>query len=299
MEKTSRYVEWPTLGLWFAIVLVWSAALWVLAAWSLAIAALFLVPALVLHASLTHEVIHGHPFASRRLSEALVWINPGLFVPFARFRDLHLRHHMDARLTDPYDDPESNYLDCADWKRLPKIVQVIRRWNNTLLGRIVLGPALGQWDFMRSDWRAIRMGEAVVARAWALHMLGCVAVLWAVSASAMPIWLYLLCCYAAAGILRIRTFLEHQAHDHASGRTVIIEARCPLAFLFLFNSLHVVHHMHPRLPWYRLPRVYQARRDALIDRKTCYFFPSYTAVFKAYFLRAKDPVPHPLWSRGD
>ncbi len=33
---------------------------------------------------------------------------------------MHMAHHRDAILTDPYDDPESNYLDPAVWARLPR-----------------------------------------------------------------------------------------------------------------------------------------------------------------------------------
>jgi fatty acid desaturase len=96
-------------------------------------------------------------------------------------------------------------------------------------------------------------------------------------------------------ILKIRTFLEHQAHERARGRTVIIEDRGILAFLFLNNNLHVVHHMHPRMPWYRLPGLYQENRARYLGRNGGYRYGSYGEIFRRYFLKAKDPVPHPLW----
>ena len=43
----------------------------------------------------------------------------GLFYPFRRFKGLHLTHHNDERLTDPYDDPESYYRSAMDWERIP------------------------------------------------------------------------------------------------------------------------------------------------------------------------------------
>ena len=51
--------------------------------------------------------------------------------------------------------------------------------------------------------------------------------------SEMPFWAYLLSAYLGLSLLKIRTFLEHQAHEKARGRTVIIEDRGPLALLFL------------------------------------------------------------------
>jgi fatty acid desaturase len=113
----------------------------------------------------------------------------------------------------------------------------------------------------------------------------------------MPVWAYLLAAYLGLSLLKLRTFLEHQAHARASGRSVIIEDRGPLAFLFLNNNLHVVHHMHPDVPWYTLPAVYRARKDHYLRRNGGYLFRSYGQIFRLYLWRAKDPVPHPLWPR--
>ncbi|WP_299724634.1 fatty acid desaturase [uncultured Tateyamaria sp.] len=289
-------VEWVTLGLYLGCVGAVLASLFVLAPWSLGLAVVVLTLALVLHSSISHEVLHGHPFPSRIASEALVLVNPGLFVPYLRFRDTHLAHHQDARLTDPYDDPESNYLDPGVWEVLPRPLRWILAWNNTLAGRIVLGPILSQMAFMRCDWRAIRQGDAQVIKGWLLHLPGVALVLGVVWAAPMGLGWYLLACYAALSILKIRTFLEHQAHVLSRGRTVIVEDRGLLAFLFLNNNLHVVHHMHPRVPWYRLPRLYRANAARYLACNEGYRYGSYREVFARHFWRAKDPVAHPLWS---
>ncbi len=254
--------------------------------------------ALVLHASLTHEILHGHPFPSRVASEALAYINPGLAIPYLRFRDTHLAHHQDVCLTDPYDDPESNYLDPDVWQRMPAWLQFLRRVNNTLAGRMLFGPAIGQISFMAQDWQAIRAGDFQVAKGWLWHIPGAVLVIWLVSLTPMPFWLYLVAAYAALSVLKIRTFLEHQAHEKARGRTVVIEDRGPLALLFLNNNLHMVHHMHPRVAWYRLPGLYRTNRARYLSRNEGYYYRSYAQVFARHFLSAKDPVPHPLWSKG-
>lgn len=97
--------------------------------------------------------------------------------------------------------------------------------------------------------------------------------------------------------MKIRTFLEHQAHDRARGRTAIVEDRGPLAMLFLNNNLHVVHHMHPRVAWYDLPRLYADNRTHYQTRNGGYVFASYGEIFRRYLWRRKDPVPHPIWRR--
>lgn len=286
--------EWGTFALILACYGLWLALLFApLPAW---LSVLLLVPVLTLHSSLTHEVLHGHPFRARALNEALMALPLTLFIPYGRFRDLHLAHHMDARLTDPYDDPESNYLDPVVWAGLPRWKRTVYAVNNTLLGRILLGPAIGQLRFMAQDWAQRR--DRAVWLAWALHLPGLVAVLALVAVAPLPVWAYLPAAYAALGVLKIRTFLEHRAHVVTRARTVIIEDRGPLAFLFLNNNLHVVHHMNPAAPWHRLPALYRAGRDRYLACNEGYLFRSYGEVFRRYLFKPKDPVAHPLWRRG-
>lgn len=293
MRKETR-VEWPTIGLMvlcygaWAVAITWAAAFWLPLGMALA------VLAIALHSSLTHEALHGHPFKSERLNEATVFLCLGLFVPFRRFRDLHLAHHVDSILTDPYDDPESNYMDPDVWARLPHWGQAILRANNTLAGRMVFGPALSVWTLCRDDWRAVRSGDGKVLNAWLMHLPGVVPVVALVIWAPMPVWAYLISAYGAFSVLKIRTFLEHRAHERASGRTVVIEDKGPLALIFLNNNLHVVHHMHPKVAWYRLPKLFEENREKYLKRNDGYYYRSYAEIFRQHFLTPKDPVPHPL-----
>ena len=246
--------------------------------------------------SLQHEVLHGHPFASQRLNEALIFPGLVLTIPYQRFKATHLQHHYDPALTDPYDDPESNYCDPAAWECLPRGLQGLLRANNTLIGRMVLGPLLGNWAFIAGDWAAIREGDRVIRRAWALHLAGVALVLvWLWGVTDMPLWAYVVAAYLGQAFLKIRTYLEHRAHTAFRARTVIVEDRGPLALLFLNNNFHVVHHMHPTVPWYRLPALYAARRAHYLRRNDGYVYASYAEVFRRYFIKVKDPVPHPVW----
>ena len=287
-------VEWGTLGLIVACYGAWLAVIFFLPVW-VAIPAMGVVAAL--HSSLTHEALHGHPFRSRWLNEGLMALPLTLFIPYQRFRDLHLAHHRDETLTDPYDDPESNYLDPKVWRSLRSWQRQMLSVNNTLLGRVVLGPAIGQVMFMRDEVRGALRGDVEILQAWVIHLLGVAMVLWVVSQSLMPIWAYLLSAYLGLGLVKIRTFLEHRAHEDTSARTVIIEDRGLLAFLFLNNNLHVVHHMNPRAPWYRLPALYRAEKDRYLTSNHAYVYRSYSEIIRTYLWRAKDPVAHPLWSK--
>ena len=293
--ELDRTFEWPTILLLVVTYLVWATGtmLW---AHSALLSLILTAVAIAQFSSLQHEVLHGHPFRNQGLNEALVFPSLALVVPYERFRDTHLQHHYDPALTDPYDDPESNYFDPAVWETLPGPVRWLLRMNNTLLGRMVFGPAIGIWVFIRADLYAARHGDVRVGRAWALNGAGVILVLiWLMNVGMMPVWAYVLAVYLGFSLLKIRTFLEHRAHEVCRARTVVIEDRGPLALLFLNNNYHVVHHMHPAVPWYRLPALYASRRDHFLRRNDAYVYANYVEIFRRYLFRAKDPVPHPVW----
>ena len=293
-----RAFEWPTLALLAVVYGLWALATTGLAEWSLPLAMLLATWTAAQHSSLCHEMLHGHPFRDARLNAALVFPALSVLIPYLRFRDTHMAHHRDESLTDPYDDPESNYLDPAVWNRLPGWQRRVLEWNNTLAGRLLIGPLVGQLAFMRADWAQIRAGDRRVLAGWLLHLPAVTLVAWWVLAvGQMPLWAWGVSVYAAMSLLKIRTFLEHQAHERAPGRTVVIEDRGPLAFLFLNNNLHVVHHMHPKAAWYTLPALYAANRARYLGSNLGYRYRSYAEIFARHVLRPKDPVPHPLWPR--
>ncbi len=291
-------VEWSTLGLIVACYAAFGLCLFGLAAWVPILSIPVMACIIAMHASLTHEVLHGHPFQIKALNELMVLPALNLTIPYHRFRDLHLEHHRDSNLTDPYDDPETNFLDPAVWSRMPKWKRKLFAANNTLLGRITLGPAIGTALFLQDEVRALRRGDRSVCIAWAIHAVCVAGILALVVVSPMPVWAYLVSAYAGMSILKIRTFLEHRAHEKSRGRTVIIEDRGFLAFMFLNNNLHVVHHMHPQAAWYELPEIYAASKARYADMNDGYIYRSYGEVFRRYFVKAKDSVPHPLWPQG-
>ncbi|SEN27851.1 Fatty acid desaturase [Pseudorhodobacter antarcticus] len=286
-------IEGGTLALLALTYAVWGGATTLGYALSPALGIVLAGLAIVQFSSLQHEALHGHPFRIRWLNETVVSPALTLTVPYGRFRDTHLAHHHDPVLTDPYDDPESNFFDPAVWVRLPGWARALFSANNTLLGRIVLGPIVGNAMWLRSEAALFAQNAPGLRRDWGLHALGLVPVVAWLWMAAMPWWAYLLAAWLGHGLLKIRTFLEHRAHVDPAGRTVVVEDRGPLSILFLNNNFHAVHHAHPGVPWYQLPALYTASRGAVLARNDGYVYRSYGAVFARYFLRAKDPLVHP------
>lgn len=295
-RRRRRVVEWPTF---LALAGCYAAWLGVTFAWSWLPVIVFVPLAaycVALQSSLRHEALHGHPTRSIHVNEALVFPPLCLLIPYRRFRDMHLRHHFDARLTDPYDDPESWFLAERDWDELPRPLKVLLRMNNTLAGRLVLGPPLSVFGLVRHDARAVLAGDRRIAAAWGVHILGAVAVvLWLTLVAGMPVWAYLLAAsWPGLSLLMLRTYAEHQAHPDVPQRTAIIEASPLFSFVFLNNNLHYVHHKRPRVPWYELPGLYRAERARMRQENGGFGYAGYLELARRHLLRPHQPVPHPF-----
>lgn len=294
-QSAKPSVEWPTValivacyGLWFAAgIYVWPV--------SPVLALILLALTVAMQSSLVHEVLHGHPTRNARLNEAMVALPIGLTWPFRRFKALHLRHHADERLTDPFDDPESYYQALWKHEEMPRWLRTLLRFNNTMLGRLICGPWLSVIGLMLGDIRLIRAGDKSVRFAWILQALGwAVVVPIVIYGFGMPFWVYVLgAVWPGLSLISIRTYAEHQWSEDPEGRTIIVE-KTPLAFLFLNNNLHFVHHARPTVAWYQLPQQFRERRDAWVAENKGYVFPNYVTMLKAYAFKAKEPVTHPI-----
>lgn len=291
-------VEWPTVFLALFCYGTWLIS--GLLIWNLypVLALAVLAFTVALQSSLVHEILHGHPTRNAVVNEAFVFLPIGLVWPFRRFKTLHLRHHADERLTDPFDDPESYYQALWVHEEMPPAMKALLKVNNTMVGRFVLGPWLSAIGFVIDDAKQMLAGDKAIRKAWLLHAAGLAVVLPIIQFGfGIPLWLYVLApMWIGQSLISIRTFAEHQWSEHPEGRTVIVE-RSPLAFLFLNNNLHFVHHKQPTVAWYRLPTLFQARREEWLTANKGYVYPNYWALLKAYAFKAKEPVVHPVLCR--
>ncbi|MBM3520134.1 MAG: fatty acid desaturase [Alphaproteobacteria bacterium] len=290
-----RATEWPTIALIALVYVVIATLVWFHASlpwWILLPVGSYFA---ALHSSLQHEVLHGHPTGNRLINEALIFVTPHFWLPFPRYRDTHLTHHNDRHLTDPRRDPESMYMLPEDWNALPGIKRRLYRMNNTLVGRMVMGPAITVIRFWSGEFVEIAKGDAYTARAWAYHAAACaVMIYYIVAIAGMPLWQYvLLFAYPGVSLALVRSFCEHQAAEDPDHRTIIVEASPFWSLLFLNNNLHVAHHTRPTLAWYRLPAYYRAEKPGLLAKNDGYFMKGYGEIFRRYGLVAKEPVPHP------
>ena len=296
--------EWQTL---VAIILCY--AIWLGSTYSysfvaenygmaVGVAMLFCVTSVItaFHTSLQHEVVHGHPTPLGWLNEALIFPSLIFVYPFRRYRQLHLKHHVNENLTDPYDDPESYFWAGCDYKKMNQVTAMLLSLNNSFVGRMVLGPFLGLYGFYRTELQRLRADEPGIRFAWALHFIGALPVwVWITQISAIPFWLYF-AVVAIPGVawILVRSFAEHQASHSVGGRTAVVEGQGFFALLFLNNNFHIVHHTHPGVAWYNLPKLYQSRKSLYLAANENYVFSGYGEIVRRFGFRRKQPVFHPI-----
>lgn len=244
--------------------------------------------------SLQHETIHGHPWRDRRLNTALAWAPYALWVPYVRYRASHLAHHRDHRLTCPIEDPESWYVTPVTWRRIGPVGRALLWANQTLVGRLLLGPPLAIVRYLGAEVLRMWRGDRRVAMAWLVHGCGAAGVVvWLTMVAGIPLWLYALAViYPATALSLLRSYAEHRAADAPEHRTAVVQAEAPLAALFLNNNLHVAHHARPRVPWYRLPETHAAlSANQVAARGAGLFAGGYWEVMARFGVR---PIDHPI-----
>ncbi|WP_416896821.1 MAG: fatty acid desaturase [Minwuia sp.] len=284
--------EWLTIALIGACSTSWIAGIWLIGR----IETWFLLPVLALpvalHSSLQHEIIHGHPTRWRWLNELLVAPAIGLFLPFRRFRRLHLRHHRSRDLTDPVFDPETPYLTASRWTALPRWRRLVLNANNTLAGRLVIGPVINTAGLIGGDIRSASRGDRSVIADWLWHLPALLPVLAWLWICGVPLWAYaLLAAWPGMSILMLRTFAEHRWDADRRARTAIVERGGVFSLLFLNNNLHSAHHRWPSAPWYRLPNLHQ--KLWMEGTPTGDVFAGYGEIVRRYLFTMRETVTDP------
>jgi fatty acid desaturase len=246
--------------------------------------------------SLQHEVIHGHPTRSQRFNDLIGSPPLSLWLPYGLYRDSHRRHHRDAHLTDPLEDPESTYMSLEAWRRAGPLRRGLHRACNTFIGRLVLGPPRAVVVFWgRQAWR-IAAGRGPFARVCLAHGLGVALVLvWVCGVCHIGLLTYGLgVVYPATALIMIRSLAEHRAAEGAGDRTAVVEHAGLLGWLFLNNNLHLLHHAQPHLPWYALPAQWRATRADLLTARRGPVYRSYLEIAVLYAFRPHHPGPYPI-----
>ncbi|TWI60797.1 fatty acid desaturase [Pseudoduganella lurida] len=287
--------EWPTWLLIAAIYGGWVATLVYWDELGTPAATLLMIWWCAWYMSLQHELIHGHPTRWPAVNRLFGWAPLAVWYPYRLYRDSHLKHHNDFHLTMPALDTESYYVSPAAWAGMSGPLRQLYWFNNTFIGRMLVGPAISIATVLveavrqplRGDWRNVPM--------WLGHFGMLAVLLWWVERSfgIPPLWYLLAISYPAQSLTMIRSYCEHRPATEHKQRIVLNEAGPVLRLLFLNNNLHLVHHDLPSLPWYLLPRIYRARRADYNARSGGFHMHGYGHLLRRHAFRPVDAPVHP------
>jgi len=296
LRQKIRQFDGPT---WVVAVVLY--ALWFLLIWFNAVLPWWVImPAgaylLAWHFSLQHEAIHAFRGVPAWLRFAAVFPPLGLWFPFPLYRKSHTTHHRDVQLTVPGVDTESYYVRRADWERMSGARRALLTFNQTMAGRLLIGPALRLWIMIDRETGRVRKGDFTHLPHWAVHVAAVAALFWFISGVCrMPWWQYcLLVAYPGLSLGLLRAFTEHRAAEDSQERTASVESNVLFGMLYLYNNLHVAHHLKPTMPWYDIPEYYRTNRAELLKGNGHFVYRGYAELAKRWmFVPVFSPV-HPF-----
>lgn len=263
-------IAWPTLAI-IALLVPLQAGL-ILAGLSGWVAPFWLTLPLGVLAYLSytpaHEAIHRNIVRSRRfdpVNRAIGWwsaISAGMTWPL--LLRTHLAHHAH---TNEREDPDA-FVHGPVWRLFAMAaLSVFTNLVPVTLWRLIYGnnpPALGYldaWKVMRPDeWRRHQI----------VHAAMCIAVWAAIGASHAEAVFALYVVPATIGRLLMGIFLSWLPHrPYATGdryqATALRRGRL-LALASCGHSLHLIHHLWPRVPFYNYAGLYRRLSPVLHDR---------------------------------
>ena len=180
------------------------------------------------HFSLQHEAIHSFRGVPAWLRFAVVFPPLGLWFPYPLYRKSHTTHHRDINLTIPGVDTESYYVLQADWARMGALKRRVLMFNQTMAGRLLIGPMLRLWTLVIKETRRVRQGDYSHLPHWACMSSRSELLFWFISGvCGFPWWQYcLLVAYPGLSLGLLRAFTEHRAAAGLSGANRIRGIQC-------------------------------------------------------------------------
>lgn len=295
-SDTKRPIEYPTWGLIVVQYTLWALFFYAIPALPWWIVCPIGALLIAWYGNLQHEILHGHPTDSRAFNSIFAWAPLTLWMPYHIYNSSHLAHHQVEILANPDVDPESYYYTPQDWQNLNLLFRSLMIFNNTITGRIIVGPAIVLVRFFYAELLMIFKGDFKHLLGWAFHAILSIGMLYAIEQYlGMDWWYYAIgIAYPGLSISLIRSFSEHRPSLIANERTVVVEANLFWSLLFLNNNLHVVHHSHPTTPWYQLPQIYDENREAILLENGGFLYKGYGEVFSRFWAKPKDIPVYPI-----
>ncbi len=252
--KYPPQVAWPTVFLFLVSTIVFVGTTSLAVQGELAMTVGMLINSVCLYNlfSVFHDASHSAVSRNRRLNDTIGYLSFGLLsphMPFNVLRSIHMIHHKNANSES---DIADTYVTRGPWWLLPL------RWLTLDV------------SYLRTYWkrRAFRKtGEkAILMLAFSLTAITIAVLLW------LGYWQELLMLWFIPGRITILlislvfVYLPHYPHtvtqkeDPYQATSIRKGWEWLLNPLFLYQNYHLVHHLYPAAPFYRMQKIWEARQ---------------------------------------
>lgn len=250
-------ISWPTIGMFIASFALFSLSTFACITGTLSLAWAIPINSIAAYMSFTvvHEASHNSIASNRTLNDWLGRISTGLLSPipfFRTFRFIHLEHH--RYTNDPIKDPDFYVGNGPRWLMPLKWMTLDFNYFYFYLAPKVF------WQRPKSERR-----ELLLVTLFGVLVLTVVAM-------AGGLYHYLLLFLIPSRIANLFLavtfdFLPHYPHQTKSSDKPFqatsnrIGMEWLLTPILLFQNYHLVHHLYPGVPFYRLLRVWEAKKN--------------------------------------
>ncbi len=254
-------VAWPTVAMVVFVITAFVGNLWLFSAGALPLWAATLIFAVLTYMSYTplHEAAHGNIHGR---NDRLEWLNdlcgflvaPIIAIPYASHKVEHFTHH--RHTNQPGKDPDFVVNEMRGGFVAFVIAGLKLLWvQNTFLFR-------GYWANASLRERAIYLGEIAFSIGW---RVAAVVAIPTEGALTMVLLGYFAGAFFTVYWFAYRPHLPYSETDRYRNTNSLIMPRWmkPLEWLWLGQNLHSVHHLFPRVPFYRYHALHREIEPAL------------------------------------
>lgn len=253
-------VAWPTVLLLAAAIglLGGSTALAVTGTWPMWLSVLPNAVAIYLLFTVAHDAAHHAVSSDGRRNRVVGRLSTALFAPqisFSAWRFIHMQHH---RFTNHDDgaDPDHYTMDGPSWQRFPRLLTLDGRYMAFYLRHMRSRPRkeklglFGQWAVFAAIAAVLLVGGYGIE----------LAVLFVIPQRIAFVWL----AYAFDYLPHSGLHLTPREDRLKTTRNRIGGERW-LTPLLLYQNYHLVHHLHPLVPFYRYLAVWRRNEDRYLE----------------------------------
>ena len=255
-------VAWPTLALMLGAFLLWGGSVAALLAdvWPWWVSTLLSGIAAYALFTVAHDASHHAASSDRRLNTWIGRIATPFFAPHAPFpvwRFIHMQHHRFTNHHDDGRDPDGYTMRGPRWQRLLRFLTIDLYYMVFYLPKLRSRPRAEKVELLI---QCAIVGTVTAAAVATGHAFEIVAVY------------YLPCRLAVLFLAFAFDYLPHNGLHHKPSEDRLkttrnrVGAERLLTPALLYQNYHLVHHLHPVVPFYRYLKVWRRNEEQYLAR---------------------------------